>query len=92
MAHHASALKHMRQSLTRRDRNRRNVSQLRTQIKKIRAAIAKGDAKEAGGLLAETGAVIDTAAKQGVIHDNAAARYKSRIARHVAQLSAKPQA
>jgi small subunit ribosomal protein S20 len=69
----------MRQSLTRRDRNRKNMSQLRTQIKRIRAAIAKGDAQEAGGLLRETGAVIDTAAKQGVIHDNAAARYKSRI-------------
>jgi len=65
------------------------MSQLRTQIKRIRAAIAKGDAQEAGGLLRETGAVIDTAAKQGV---NAAARYKSRIARRVAQLSAKAQA
>ena len=88
MAHHASARKHMRQSLTRRDRNRRNMSQLRTQIKKVRSAIAAGDAEAASALLGPTTSVIDKAAKKGVIHDNAAARTKSRIARKVAGLSA----
>ena len=40
MAHHASALKRMRQSEKRRARNRKNVSQLKTQVKRLRTAIA----------------------------------------------------
>jgi small subunit ribosomal protein S20 len=83
VAHHASALKQMRQSLKRRDRNRKNVSQLKTQVKKLRTVIAKGDAAAAQGTLGETVSAIDRAAKQGVIHDNAAARYKSRLSRKV---------
>jgi small subunit ribosomal protein S20 len=78
----------MRQSLKRRARNRRNVSALRSQVKKLREAIAKGDAAAAKSLLAETVGAIDVAAKRGVIHDNAAARYKSRLARKVNGLGA----
>jgi small subunit ribosomal protein S20 len=73
----------MRQSLKHRDRNRRNASQLKTQVKKLRAAIAKGDAQGAQTLLSETVSAIDVASKKGVVHDNAAARYKSRLTRKV---------
>ena len=83
MAHHASALKQQRQCLKHRDRNRRNVSRLKTKIKSLRSAIAKGDAAATKGALAETISEIDKAAKKGVIHDNAAARYKSRLSRRV---------
>ena len=83
MAHHASARKQMRQSLKRRARNRKNTSQLKTQVKKLRAAVAKGDSEAAKKLLSETVGAIDKAAKKGVIHDNAAARYKSRLSRRV---------
>ena len=83
MAHHASALKQMRQSRKRKARNRRNLSQLKTHVKKLRAAVATGDAEAARTLLPETVAEIDRAAKKGVIHDNAAARYKSRLSRKV---------
>ena len=83
MAHHASALKQMRQSLKHRARNRKNLSQVKTQVKKLRAAIAKGDADEAKKSLGETVGEIDRAAKKGVIHDNAASRYKSRIAKRL---------
>jgi len=83
VAHHASALKQQRQSLKHRDRNRRNVSRLKTKIKSLRSAIAKGDAAATKGALAETISEIDKAAKKGVIHDNAAARYKSRLSRRV---------
>ena len=83
MAHHASALKQQRQSLKHRDRNRRNVSRLKTKIKSLRSAIAKGDQAAVKGALAETISEIDKAAKKGVIHDNAAARYKSRLSRRV---------
>lgn len=87
MAHHASALKAMRQSRKRRDRNRRNTSKVKTQVKKLQAALAAGDKDQAQGDLAETVSAIDRAAKQGVIHDNAAARYKSRLSRRVKALS-----
>ncbi len=83
MAHHASAQKHQRQSLKRRARNRKNLSLVKTQVKKLRTAIAAGNAEEAKKLLPETVAEIDKAAKKGVIHDNAAARYKSRLTKHV---------
>jgi small subunit ribosomal protein S20 len=89
LAHHASALKQMRQGLKRRARNRRNLSQVKSQVKKLRAAIAKGDAEGARKLLPETVGEIDRAAKKGVVHDNAASRYKSRLARKVSALTAR---
>jgi small subunit ribosomal protein S20 len=89
VAHHASAQKQMRQSQKRRARNRQNLSQLKTQVKKLRGAIATGDAEAAKKLLSETVGEIDKAAKKGVVHDNAAARYKGRLARRVNALSAR---
>lgn len=88
MAHHASALKQERQSLKHRDRNRRNLSRLKTTIKSLRSAIAKGDAAAVKGALAETVSQIDKAAKKGIIQDNAAARYKSRLSKRVNALAA----
>ena len=88
MAHHASALKQMRQGVKHRARNRKNLSLLKTHLKRLRAAVAKGDGQEAGKLLSSTVGQIDKAAKKGVIHDNAAARYKSRLSRRVKALAA----
>ena len=88
MAHHASARKQMRQGEKRRARNRNNLSQLKTQVKKLRAAIAEGNAEAARKLLPETVGEIDKASKKGVVHDNAAARYKSRLSRKVTALGA----
>jgi small subunit ribosomal protein S20 len=78
----------MRQGVKRRARNRKNLSQLKTHVKKLRAAIATGDAAAAKTLLPETIGQIDKAAKKGVVHDNAASRYKSRLARKVSALAA----
>jgi small subunit ribosomal protein S20 len=88
VAHHASALKQMRQGEKRRARNRKNLSLLKTQLKKLRSVIAEGNAEAASKLLPATEAEIDKAAKKGVVHDNAAARYKSRLARKVSALGA----
>jgi small subunit ribosomal protein S20 len=88
VAHHASALKQMRQGEKRRARNRNNLSQLKTQVKRLRAAIAEGNAEAAKKLLPETVGVIDKAAKKGIVHDNAASRYKSRLSRKVSALGA----
>jgi small subunit ribosomal protein S20 len=88
VAHHASAKKRMRQGEKRRARNRNNVSQLKTQVKKLRAAIADGNAEAAKQLLPQTVGEIDKAVKKGVVHDNAASRYKSRLSRKVSALGA----
>jgi small subunit ribosomal protein S20 len=79
VASHASALKAHRQSVVRREKNRQFRSTLRTALKTIRAAISANEIEKARGQMAETASLIDKMATKGIIHDNAAARYKSRI-------------
>ncbi len=88
MANHKSAEKRVRQNERRNEINRRNRSRLRTQIKKLRAAIDLGDVAEAKTLLTETVSVIDKSIQKGVLHQNAAARYKSRLTASVNGMSA----
>ena len=86
MATHKSAIKRHRQEVKRRDRNRTHRGRLRTQIKKLRKAIEAGQQGPATELLVPTLSLIDRSAKLGVIHDNAAARTKSRLTRAVNRL------
>ena len=87
MANHASALKAHRQSLKKRDHNREMRAALRTAIKNIRAAIDSKDLATAKKALPETVSLIDKMAAKGIIHDNAAARHKSRLQAGIAKLS-----
>ncbi|GBC77155.1 30S ribosomal protein S20 [bacterium HR08] len=87
-----SAKKQLRKSLKRREINRRNLSRLRTYIKKLRRAIEAGDAPLARELLPQTVSIIDKSIQKGVIHRNAAARYKSRLTTLVHRLVAATQA
>ncbi len=87
MASHASAVKAHRQSLRRRDQNREMRSALRTAIKNIRAAIDAKDVEGARKQLPATVSLIDKMAAKGIIHDNAAARHKSRLQARIATLS-----
>jgi small subunit ribosomal protein S20 len=89
VASHASALKAHRQSLKNRERNRQFRSRLRGALKSIRTAIDANDLTAAKGALNQTVSFIDKMATKGIIHPNAAARYKSRIQ---ARLTAKSQA
>ncbi len=86
MATHQSALKAHRQSLKRRDHNREMRATLRTAIKNIRAAIAAKDVEGAKKQLPGTVSLIDKMAAKGIIHDNAAARHKSRLQARIAKL------
>ncbi|HEX8502711.1 MAG TPA: 30S ribosomal protein S20 [Pyrinomonadaceae bacterium] len=79
MPNHKSAEKRVRQNEKRREVNRGNRSRLRTGIKKLRAAMESGDAGSTQALLPETVSLIDKAVQKGVLHRNAAARYKSRL-------------
>ena len=79
MATHASALKAHRQNVQRRERNRALRAQLRGALKRIRTAIDKDDLETARARLNDTVSLIDRMAAKRIIHDNAAARYKSRL-------------
>jgi small subunit ribosomal protein S20 len=87
MANHKSAIKRARQNVKRNAINRSNRGRLRTQIKKLRSAIAGHDKDASGELLGATVSVIDKAVNKGIIHKNTAARYKSRLTKHVSELA-----
>jgi small subunit ribosomal protein S20 len=78
MANIASAEKQRRQAEKAKARNRAGKSTLRTALKKARTAIVGGDADK--DTLSTTYSVVDKAAKSGLIKENTANRYKSRIA------------
>jgi small subunit ribosomal protein S20 len=73
-----SAKKQMRQSRHRAARNRTQRSQLRTALRKVRAADSAADAATA---YAEATTLLDRAGRKRLIHPNAAARQKSRLAK-----------
>ncbi len=85
MANHKSAEKRVRQNTKRNEINRSNRSKLRTQIKKLRTALGQNDKAASGELLNPTVSLIDKAVNKGIIHKNTAARYKSRLTKHVAE-------
>jgi small subunit ribosomal protein S20 len=89
MPNHKSAEKRVRQNEKRRQINRSNRSTLRTSIKKLRAALSGSDKDALNELLPETISKIDKAVQKGVLHRNAAARYKSRLTARVNQANAK---
>ena len=88
MANHKNALKAERQNKARRLRNRQNKLRMRTAIKKLRKELAGGNAEAARGMLNGTLSLIDRSVKLGAMHDNAAARTKSRLTRAVNKASA----
>jgi small subunit ribosomal protein S20 len=78
MANTRSAEKQMRQAEKRNERNRAGRSTLRSSLKKARTAITGGDADK--DTLSVGFSAIDKAAKTGLIKENTANRYKSRLA------------
>jgi small subunit ribosomal protein S20 len=89
MPNHKSAEKRVRQNEKRKEINRTNRGRLRTSIKKLRTALSGGEAGQAGEMLPQTISTIDKAVQKGVLHRNAAARYKSRLTTRVNQATTK---
>jgi small subunit ribosomal protein S20 len=83
MANHLSAQKRARQTDRRTTRNRANTSSLRTQLRDMREAIAKGDKAAAEQIYRKTVSGLDKAIQKGTLHENTASRYKSRLGKHV---------
>ena len=88
MANSPQAKKRARQGEKRRAHNASLRSLVRTNIKKVVAAIDTGDADQAKAAYAAAVPVIDRMADKGIIHKNKAARHKSRLNAQVKALSA----
>ena len=84
MATHASALKAHRQSLKNREHNRQFRARLRNALRSVRTAIDGNDLAGAKTALKQTISLIDKMAAKGIIHRNAAGRYKSRLSTRMA--------
>ena len=74
-----SVLKRASQSIQRAETNRANRTRVRSMMKRFRTAITAGDATAAANLLQPTMSSIDQAITKGVLHENTANRYKSRL-------------
>lgn len=79
MANSASATKRARQSVKRRERNVSHMSRVRTFIKNVVKAVARGDKGAAEASYKSAVPVIDATVSKGLIHKNKAARHKSRL-------------
>jgi small subunit ribosomal protein S20 len=87
MANHKSAAKKARRDEEARLRNRANRSAMKTTLKKFLSAVKSGNKTEATSLLPTTLGVVDKACRKGVLHKNAANRYKSRLTLKVNNLA-----
>ena len=74
-----SAKKNLRKSRAAAVRNRAQRSELRTALKKAKSAEANDNVRKAAT------ALLDRAARKGLIHRNTAARHKSAIAKSAAK-------
>jgi small subunit ribosomal protein S20 len=88
VANSPQAKKRARQAEKRRTHNASLRSLVRTNIKRVNAAITTGDADKAQAAYASAVPVIDRMADKGIIHKNKAARHKSRLNAQVRALSA----
>ncbi len=83
MANHKSAIKRIRQTLVRRDRNRYYHKTARNAVRDLREMTDKKKAQEAlPGVLS----MLDKLAKNNVIHKNKASNLKAKLSKHVNSL------
>jgi small subunit ribosomal protein S20 len=83
MANIKSARKAARQSVKRRAHNASQRTQLSSAVKSVEKLIKAGDKAKAAAALEKSRSVIDRVAAKGILHRNAAARHKSRLAQAI---------
>ncbi|MDZ7681697.1 MAG: 30S ribosomal protein S20 [Fodinibius sp.] len=83
MPRHQSAIKRVRQNEKRRQRNQSQRSKMKTLISK---AMETTDKEEAEKAFKEASSYLDKMAAKDLVHENFAARKKSKIAQHVNSL------
>ena len=86
VANTRSAIKRMKQSEQRRQRNRAARSTIRSSVKAARAALA-GKSSDSRAAVQEAIRTLDRAVTRGVMHRNTAARKKSALARKLNTLA-----
>lgn len=84
-----SAVKRVKQSEKRRERNVQTKKTLKTATKNLDAAVAAKDTKKMSVLLGEVYSAYDTAVKKNIIHKNKAARRKAHYSELVKNASPK---
>ena len=87
MANTRSAKKSARQTVRRTLKNKRVLTGLKSQVKKVRSAFTAKDKPAAAAGIKELASMADKAAKKGQIHKNKANRQKSRINKQLAALA-----
>ena len=87
MANSKQAAKRAKQTTHQRSANMGLRTTLRTAIKKVKTAIAAGDAAAAQAAYNANVATIDSIADKKIIHKNKAARHKSRLAQQIKTLA-----
>ena len=87
MAHSRTAKKRIRQTAKRTERNRSRTSRIRTFVRKVEDAIAKGDASEATTAFAAAAPELQRGVSKGVLHRNTVARKISRLSSKVKSLN-----
>jgi small subunit ribosomal protein S20 len=87
LAVHPSVIKRHHQSLKRRARNIEMKSKLRTLIKKARQAIESKNIETISIQLRAVNKALGNAVSKGVIKNNTASRWLSRLSRAAAQIS-----
>jgi small subunit ribosomal protein S20 len=88
VANSPQARKRARQAEKRRSHNASLRSLVRTNIKRVVAAIQTGNAEQAREAYTKAVPVIDRMADKGIIHKNKAARHKSRLNAQIKALAA----
>ena len=83
MANHKSSLKRIRQTETRRLRNRYYAKTMRNAVRKLRATTDKAEAQ---AMYPAVQKMLDKLAKTNNIHKNKAANLKSKLSAHIAKL------
>jgi small subunit ribosomal protein S20 len=86
MANHFSAVKRVRQTEKRTARNRASASRLRSALRSMRESLEKGDKTASAQTYRETVSALDKAIQKGVLHENTASRYKSRLSKRLSAL------
>ena len=89
MVQSLSAKKRIRQDAKRRAVNRARKSQIKTQIKRFKAATAGGDVESASQQYQLIVKKLDKTAATSTMHKKTAARKKSRLARELNKLKSK---
>ncbi len=87
MANTKSAQKAARQTLRRTEVNKSRRSEMRTYVRKVEEAIAAKDPNAASEALRAAEPKLARAAQKGIVHQNAASRKISRLAKRVKALA-----